>query len=142
MCDLCKQVVTDSNKCLKIAEVYSAWAELVGKGSDIEQPCIRVLYFNAEYLKHIEIPINFCPYCGSKISQTFTRRPTGLVDCNGHPLFEGDIVETKYGRYCKIVWFDSPSHHGWDLVPWSRLDKRAPDSWDLWEPENLMRMEL
>lgn len=61
---------------------------------------------------------------------------TGLYDKNGTEIYENDIVETKYGRLCKVVWFSSPCHCGWDLVPLESKNK-IPDSNDLWRAENL-----
>jgi uncharacterized phage protein (TIGR01671 family) len=40
---------------------------------------------------------------------------TGLMDRNGKKIFEGDVVKTKYGRLCTVVWFSSPVFAGWDL---------------------------
>ena len=42
---------------------------------------------------------------------------TGLLDKNGKRIFEGDIVMTKYGRLCVVVWFSSRVYNGWDLDP-------------------------
>lgn len=142
MCDLCKQLLDNPKVSLKVAENFGSWVEFLGSGHEIAGPCFRTSYFNAEYLNHIEVPLNFCPYCGSKIAQVAIRRPTGMEDCNGHPLFEGDVVETKYGRLCKIVWFESPSRCGWDLEPYAKLHKKAPDHFDLWAAENLMFVEV
>lgn len=41
----------------------------------------------------------------------------GIPDKNGKKIFEGDIVKTKYGRLCVVVWCSLPGHIGWDLKP-------------------------
>ena len=62
---------------------------------------------------------------------------TGLYDKNNEPIYEGDVVITKYGRWCKVVWFSSPCFQGWDMKPFDHLECNAPDKFDLWEPQNL-----
>lgn len=42
---------------------------------------------------------------------------TRMSDKNGKPIFENDIVKTKYGRLCVVMFFQSPLHNGWDLKP-------------------------
>ena len=56
----------------------------------------------------------------------------GRFDKFDHPIFEGDVVRTQYGRLCSVVWFDSPNDVGWDLYPLE--DKHPyPDGaiWDI-----------
>lgn len=65
------------------------------------------------------------------------KRFTGKYDEHNDPIYEGDILETKYGRWCKVIWFDSPSFSGWDLVPFAYLERQAPDKHDLWSSHNL-----
>lgn len=63
---------------------------------------------------------------------------TDLTDKNGKKIFEGDIVKTKYGRLCTVVWF-APKLC-FDLEPINKpenLSSKAPDKWDLWHSENL-----
>lgn len=63
---------------------------------------------------------------------------TGLKDKNGKRIFAQDIVETKYGRICEVIWFSTDTYCGWDLVPIGGYDCKAPDKWDLWSCENLV----
>ena len=61
---------------------------------------------------------------------------TGLTDKNSTKIFEGDIVETKYGRWCQVIWFSSPRGQRWNLIPLEDKHK-CPDDYDLWTPKNL-----
>lgn len=66
---------------------------------------------------------------------------TGLVDKNGVKIFEGDIVRTKYGRLCTVVWFSSQEHNGWDLEPirtvHNCIHTKPPEPCDLYNKNNL-----
>ena len=56
----------------------------------------------------------------------------GRCDKNNKPIFENDIVKTKYGRLCLVVWFQSPQFIGFDLKPLE--DKNpAPTKYDLFD---------
>lgn len=58
----------------------------------------------------------------------------GVLDKNKRQIFDGDIVRTKYGRICKVVWF--APQLCWDLYPLESKSK-APDTYDLFKGENL-----
>lgn len=63
---------------------------------------------------------------------------TGIIDKNGKRIYEGDIVKTKYGRKCQVVWFDEEGR--FDLIPVLKYDnlKYQPlTMYDLWRKENL-----
>lgn len=66
---------------------------------------------------------------------------TGLYDRNDKKIYEGDIVKTKYGRLCIVVWFANQVHNGWDLEVIRTVENcvhtRYPDSIDLYKKENL-----
>lgn len=64
----------------------------------------------------------------------------GRLDKNQKRIFEGDIVETKYGRACVVKWVSFSGHVGWDLIPVCtirNLKHDAPDRYDIWYPDNL-----
>lgn len=75
--------------------------------------------------------------CPETISQF-----TGLHDKNGKRIWENDIVKTKFGRFCKVVWRQTQCFVGWDFDVWD-FDfgvndfSKPPSSWDLYSPENL-----
>lgn len=65
----------------------------------------------------------------------------GKVDKNGTKIFEGDVVKTKYGRLCIVVWFSSDTFIDWDLKPVDTIENcvytKAPDAYDVFKKENL-----
>lgn len=74
------------------------------------------------------------------VDLTTVCRCTGIRDCNNELLFEGDIVSTKYGRKCKIVWKHTNCFIGWDLEPIDDCSSPPPTEWDLWCSENIERI--
>lgn len=74
------------------------------------------------------------------VDLTTVRRCTGIRDRNNELLFEGDIVSTKYGRKCKIVWKHTNCFIGWDLEPVDDCSLPPPTEWDLWCSENIERI--
>ena len=63
-------------------------------------------------------------------------RCTGLVDKNGLLIFEHDYVATEFGRTCKVIWFSSPAHCGWDLEPID-FDAPPPSQYSIWSSQYL-----
>lgn len=66
---------------------------------------------------------------------------TDKTDKNGKKIFEGDILKTKYGRLCTVVWFSSQVYNGWDLMPICTCNNLAytkpPTAVDLYMADNL-----
>lgn len=64
----------------------------------------------------------------------------GIDDKNGYHIFDGDIVRTKFGRLCYVVYHKSTDALCWDLVPIGtrqNLSLNPPTAWDLWDSKNL-----
>lgn len=67
-------------------------------------------------------------------------RFTGLSDRNDKNIYDGDIVRTKYGRLCVVVWFCAPPYVGWDfkVIPsLKNCHMKCPDQHDLFKKEHL-----
>ena len=71
-----------------------------------------------------------------KVTSETVGQYTGLTDKNGKKIFEWDIVKTKFGRICKVIFFQSPCYCGIDLIPLEDKHK-CPDKFDLYLSDNL-----
>ena len=84
-------------------------------------------------IEFIIVPGKIYPNC-FKVEVETIGQFIGVLDKNKRQIFDGDIVRTKYGRICKVVWF--ASQLCWDLYPLESKSK-APDTYDLFRSENL-----
>lgn len=60
----------------------------------------------------------------------------GITDKNSKKIFENDVVKTKYGRLCQVVWVSSPYYQCWDMIG-LESKHQAPDWRDIWYKDNL-----
>ena len=63
-------------------------------------------------------------------------RSVGTTDKNNTQIFENDIVKTKYGRMCRVIWNTSDKYLMWSLKA-LETEHDFPDEEDLWLPNNL-----
>lgn len=78
---------------------------LSGKEVDIIFPLDVEAYSNCAFSRYEDIyPDTLCEHIR-------------MSDKNGKQIFENDIVKTRYGRLCVVVFFQSPLHNSWDLKP-------------------------
>lgn len=94
--------------------------------------CYHILYDGEFHLDY---------YGSAEVIPETVGQFTGMFDKNDKMIFEGDIVKTKYGRLCTVVWFSSQVCSGWDLASILTLENcaytRYPDAIDLCKKENL-----
>ena len=57
---------------------------------------------------------------------------TNRKDIHGKPIFENDIVRTKYGRICRVCWVSVGGYCGFDLDP-LEAEHKAPTEYDLYD---------
>lgn len=74
--------------------------------------------------------------CYEVLPETVCEAVRGLTDRNGKQVFEGDIVNTKYGRVCRACWVSVGGFVGFDLDP-MEADHKAPTEWDLYKSCNI-----
>jgi YopX protein. len=60
----------------------------------------------------------------------------GITDKNSKKIFENDVVKTKYGRLCQVVWASSPYYQCWDMIG-LESKHQVPDWRDIWYKNNL-----
>lgn len=93
--------------------------------------------YDAAYL---DSQIGWIDGCATPVDPETVGQYTGLEDKNGTSIFEGDIVRTKHGRMCIVVWFANQGYNGWDLqtiTTYENCQRRYPDQYDLYLSENL-----
>lgn len=86
--------------------------------------CYKIRQFDLDYARYVDYEVD-----PDTVGQFI-----GVLDKNKKKIFDGDIVKTKYGRICEVVWFVPKLC--WDLRP-IECKSKAPDDWDLFQSENL-----
>lgn len=111
-------------------------------GKWVEGYYIKTRNYLDDSIVHLIVGLNSTLYPREEIAGTYEvifetiGRYIGITDKNKRKIFDGDIVKTKYGRTCKIVWLSTQNCQCWDLIP---LESKhpAPDEYDLWDSKNL-----
>lgn len=105
-----------------------------GKRTENDEWKYGVPHYNLDTeIEFITVPGKIYPNC-FKVNPDTVGQFISVLDKNKRQIFDGDIVRTKYGRICKVVWF-SPQLC-WDLYP-LECKSKAPDTYDLFKSENL-----
>lgn len=71
-----------------------------------------------------------------EVSPESVAQYVGITDKNDTKIFDGDIVKTKFGRVCKVVFLQSPCFCGVDFIPLEGKHE-PPDDYDLYLRDNL-----
>lgn len=105
---------------------------------DYEKFPVKTLYYIiCDEMTDWGLPNEFRLY---EVDPTTLCQFTGHYDKNGNKIYENDIVKTQYGRLCKVIWFTSDSHCGFDLEPicaTENLKLKPPSECFLWNKEAL-----
>ena len=79
------------------------------------------------------------PYVGFvEVDPATVGQYIGATDKFQKKLFDGNLVVTKFGRVCLVIWHSGA--HCWALLPVGRLNCKVPDRDDLWASENLEKI--
>lgn len=116
-------------------------------GEWVEGYLVNMTWYLDESAHTVIIPtdVMFYPRCEinswEEVDPKTVGQFTGSLDKNGKKIFEGDVVKTKFGRLCTVVWFSSQVCNGWDLMPICTRSNLAytkpPTATDLYASDNL-----